>query len=57
VLDIDGTFLKKEIPVRPVYRRCKYIIPDIIPDVIADIIPDIIYPLSRESVVSIMTDL
>jgi hypothetical protein len=57
VLYIDGTFLKKGIPIRPVYRKCIYIIPDIIPDDIADIIPDFTYSLSRQSVVSIMTDL
>ena len=57
VLYIDGTFLKKGTPIRPVYHKCIYIIPDIMPDVIADIIPDITYVLSRQSVVSIMTDL
>jgi hypothetical protein len=47
VLYIDDTFLKKRIPIRPVYRKCVYIyiyiIPDIMPDVIADIIPDIFF--------------
>ncbi len=36
VLYIDGTFLKKGIPIRPVYRECvlPYILPDIIPEII-----------------------
>jgi hypothetical protein len=59
VLYIDCTFLKRGIQIRPVYRKCIYIIPDIMPDsdVIADIIPDITYPLSQqpESVVSKIT--
>ncbi len=60
VLYIDGTFLKKGIPIRLVYRKCIYIVPDIMPDVIADIISDITmirYSLSLQSVASIMTDL
>ena len=57
VLYIDGTFLKKGIPIQPVYGKCIYIIPNIMPNVIADIIPNITYPLSQQSVVSIMTDL
>jgi hypothetical protein len=57
VLYIDGTFLKKRIPIRPVYRKCIDIIPDVMPNVIADIIPNATYPLSWQSVVSIMTDL
>ncbi len=57
VLYIDGTILKKGIPIRPVYRKCIYIIPDIMPDVIADIIPDITFPFSWQSVVSIVTGL
>ncbi len=32
VLYIDGTYLKKGIPIRPVYSKCIHIIPDIIPD-------------------------
>ncbi len=51
------TFFKKGITIQPVYRNCIYIIPNIMPDVIADIIPYITYSLSRQSVVSIMTDL
>ncbi len=37
VLYIDGTFLKKGIQIRPVYRKC------VLPDILPDIIPDIIY--------------
>ena len=35
VLYIDGTYLKKGIPIRPVYRKCLHIIPDIIHYVIS----------------------
>jgi hypothetical protein len=45
------------VSFRPVYRKCIHIIPDIMPDVIADIMPNITYPLSQQSVVSIMTNL
>ena len=56
VLYIDGTYLKKGIPIRPVYLKCTYIIPDIIHDVVSDIIPDIICCLFGQSVVSTTTD-
>jgi hypothetical protein len=56
VLYIDGTYLKKGIPIRPVYLKCIYIIPDIIHDVVSDIIPNIICCLFGQSVVSTTTD-
>jgi hypothetical protein len=56
VLYIDGTYLKKGIPIRPVYSKCKHIIPDIIHDVISDIVSDITFSLNGQSVVSTMTD-
>jgi hypothetical protein len=57
VLYIDGTYLNKGIPIRPVYRKCIHIIPDIIQDVISDIVSDITFCLIGQSVVSTMTDL
>ncbi len=54
---IDGTYLKKGIPIRPVYRKCKHIIPDIMPDVLPDIMPNIICCFFGQSVVSTMTGL
>jgi hypothetical protein len=56
VLYIDGTYLKKGIPIRPVYSKCIHIIPDIIHDVISDIVSDITFSLNGQSVVSTMTD-
>jgi hypothetical protein len=37
VLYMDGTYLKKGIPIRSDYRKCIYIIPGIVPDVTPDI--------------------
>ncbi len=56
VLYIDSTYLKKGIPIRPVYRKCIHIIPYIIHDVISDIVSDITFRLIGQSVVSSMTD-
>ena len=56
VLYIDGTYLKKGIPIRPIYRKCTHIIYDIMRDVISDIISDVTYLLIGQSVVSTMTD-
>ena len=57
VLYIDGTYLKKGIPIRPIYRKCIYIIPDIIADVIPDVVPDITFFLFGQLVVSTTTGL
>ena len=56
VLYIDGTYPKKEIPIRPIYRKCTHIIYDSMRDVISDIISDVTYLLIGQSVVSTMTD-
>ncbi len=55
VLYIDGTYLKKGIPIRPVYRKCMHIIPDIIHNVISDIRCNITFCLIGQSVVSTIT--
>ena len=56
VLYIDGTYLKKGIPIRPVYHQCMHIIPDFMHDVISHIISDVTFCLIGLSVVSTMTD-
>ena len=60
VLYIDGTYLKKGIPILPVYHKCIHIIPDIMHDVMSDIISDVTFCLiasgQSESVISTMTD-
>ncbi len=56
VLYIDGTYLKKGIPIRPVYRKCIHIIPDIIYDVISDIGSNITFRLIGQLGVSTITD-
>ena len=56
VLYIDGTYLKKGILIRPVYRKCIHIIPDIIYDVISDIGSDIKFRLIGQLGVSTITD-
>ncbi len=56
VLYIDGNYLKKGILIRPVYRKCMYIIPDIVCDIVPDIVPDITCRLFGQLVVSTMTD-
>ena len=53
---INGTYLKKGIPIRPVYHKCMHIIPDIMHDVISDIVSDVTFCLIGQSVVSTMTD-
>ena len=48
VLYIDGTFLKKGIPIRPVYSKYTNIIYYIAHDmfsIVPDILPDIIFTL------------
>ncbi len=55
VLYIDDTYLKKGIPIRPVYRKCIYIY--IIFDIMPDDIPDITCHLFGQSVVSTTTGL
>ena len=55
VLYIDGTYLKKGIPIRPVYHKCMHIIPDIMHDVISDIVSDVKFCLIVPLVVSTMT--
>ena len=55
VLYIDGTYLKKGIPIQPVYHQCMHIIPDIMHDVISDIVSDVTFCLIGLSVVSTMT--
>ena len=56
VLYIDGTYLKKGIPIRPVHHKCIHIIPDIMHDVISDIVSDVTFCLIGLSVASTMTD-
>ena len=56
VLYIDGTYLKKGIPIRPVYHKCIHIIPDIMHDVMSNIVSDVTFCLIGQSVVSTMTD-
>ena len=56
VLYIDGTYLKKGIPIRPVYRKCIHIIPCIIPDAMSKIVPDITICLIGQLDLLTMTD-
>ncbi len=44
VLYIDGTFIKKGIPILPVYSKYTHIVPDIIPDIL-NIVPDVIHDI------------
>ena len=56
VLYIDCTYLKKGIPIRPIYSKCIHIIPDIMHDFMSDIVLDVTFRLIGQSVVSTMTD-
>ena len=56
VLYIDCTYLKKGIPIRPIYSKRIHIIPDIMHDFMSNIVLDVTFRLIGQLVVSTMTD-